>query len=212
MILPASLSVINAVFVGKSRAVAFAVWGGTIGGMAALGPLVGGWLTTNASWHWAFLINVPIGIVVFIGVLMTVPETKELGGPKGMDVLGTVLITLGLLGIVFALIEGLRYGWITPIADVHRRLAGRGRSTRSPSSRSSRRRRRPRVDRCSSFLERRASRRARSSSSTCACSASGPSAPATSSRSSSASASSACSSRCRCSCRPRAATTPCRPA
>jgi EmrB/QacA subfamily drug resistance transporter len=117
MILPSSLSVINAVFVGKSRAVAFAVWGGTIGGMAALGPLVGGWLTTNASWHWAFLINVPIGIVVIIGVLVTVPETKELGGPKGMDVVGTFLITLGLLGVVFALIEGLHYGWIKPTAD-----------------------------------------------------------------------------------------------
>ena len=116
MILPSSLSVINAVFVGKSRAVAFAVWGGTIGGMAALGPLVGGWLTTNASWHWAFLINVPIGIIVLIGVLLTVPETKELGGPKGFDVLGTILITLGLLGVVFSLIEGQRYGWITPIA------------------------------------------------------------------------------------------------
>ena len=116
MILPSSLSVINAVFVGKSRAVAFAVWGGTIGGMAALGPLVGGWLTTYASWHWAFLINVPIGIIVLIGVLLTVPETKELGGPKGFDVLGTILITLGLLGVVFSLIEGQRYGWITPIA------------------------------------------------------------------------------------------------
>lgn len=115
MILPSSLSVINAVFTGKSRAVAFAVWGGTIGGMAALGPLVGGWLTTNASWHWAFLINVPIGIIVLIGVLLTVPETKAVGGPKGIDVLGTVLITLGLVGIVFALIEGQRYGWFTPL-------------------------------------------------------------------------------------------------
>lgn len=116
MILPSSLSVINAVFVGKDRAIAFAVWGGTIGGMAALGPLVGGWLTTNASWHWAFLINVPIGIIVLVGVWLTVPETKELGGPKGFDILGTVLITAGLFGLVFALIEGQRYGWITPTA------------------------------------------------------------------------------------------------
>ena len=116
MILPSSLSVINAVFVGKDRAIAFAVWGGTIGGMAALGPLVGGWLTTNASWHWAFLINVPIGIIVLVGVWLTVPETKELGGPKGFDILGTILITAGLFGLVFALIEGQRYGWITPTA------------------------------------------------------------------------------------------------
>jgi EmrB/QacA subfamily drug resistance transporter len=116
MILPSSLSVINAVFVGKARAVAFAVWGGTIGGMAALGPLVGGWLTTYYSWHWAFLINVPIGIIVLIGVLAVVPETRDVHGRKGIDVPGTILVTVGLLGIVFALIEGQRYGWWTPTA------------------------------------------------------------------------------------------------
>ncbi len=117
MILPASLSVINAVFVGKSRAVAFAVWGGTIGGAAALGPLVGGYLTTYFSWHWAFLINVPIGIIVLIGVIVVVPETRDALGRKGIDLPGTLLVTLGLLGIVFAVIEGQRYGWITPIRE-----------------------------------------------------------------------------------------------
>ncbi len=116
MILPSSLSVINAVFVGKARAVAFAVWGGTIGGMAALGPLVGGWLTTYYSWHWAFLINVPIGLIVLIGVLLVVPETRDVHGRKGIDVPGTILVTVGLLGIVFAMIEGQRYGWWTPTA------------------------------------------------------------------------------------------------
>ena len=117
MILPASLSVINAVFVGKSRAVAFAVWGGTIGGMAALGPLVGGYLTTYASWHWAFLINVPIGIIVIIGVIAVVPETRELHAREGFDIPGTLLITFGLVGIVFAVIEGQRYGWLAPTSD-----------------------------------------------------------------------------------------------
>ncbi len=116
MILPSSLSVINAVFVGRSRAIAFAVWGGTIGGMAALGPLVGGWLTTYASWHWAFLINVPIGLAVLAGVLMVVPETRDETGPRGIDVAGTLLITVGLAGIVFGLIEATRYGWLKPIA------------------------------------------------------------------------------------------------
>ena len=115
MILPSSLSIINAVFIGKSRAVAFAVWGGTIGGMAALGPIVGGWLTTYATWNWAFLINVPIGIIVLIGVFISVPETRDLLARKGFDLAGTLLITLGLAGLVFGLIEGQRYGWITPI-------------------------------------------------------------------------------------------------
>jgi EmrB/QacA subfamily drug resistance transporter len=114
MILPASLSVINAVFTGKSRAIAFAVWGGTIGGAAALGPLVGGYLTTYISWHWAFLINVPIGIIVLIGVFAVVPETRDASGRKGIDIPGTLLVTLGLVGVVFAVIEGQRYGWITP--------------------------------------------------------------------------------------------------
>ena len=112
MILPASLSVINAVFTGRSRAIAFAVWGSTIGGMAALGPLVGGYLTTYQSWHWAFLINVPIGILVLIGLFLFVPETKDETGRKGIDVPGTVLVTLGLIGVVFALIEGQHYGWV----------------------------------------------------------------------------------------------------
>ncbi len=115
LILPSSLSIINAVFVGKSRSIAFAVWGATIGGMAALGPLVGGWLTTYASWHWAFFINLPIGIIVLIGVLAVVPETKEGSKAQGIDVPGTILSTLGLLGIVFALIEGQRYGWVVAI-------------------------------------------------------------------------------------------------
>lgn len=117
MILPASLSVLNAVFTGKARAIAFAAWGATIGGMAALGPLVGGYLTTYASWHWAFLINVPIGIIVLIGLFALVPETKDTEGKRGIDVPGTILVTLGLLGVVFALIEGQHYGWIISTSE-----------------------------------------------------------------------------------------------
>ncbi|MBU6246088.1 MAG: MFS transporter [Actinomycetales bacterium] len=117
LILPSSLSVLNAVFVGKARSVAFAVWGATIGGMAALGPLVGGYLTTYASWHWAFFINLPIGIIVLVGVIAVVPETRAAGIKRGIDIPGTLLATLGLLGVVFALIEGQRYGWVIATND-----------------------------------------------------------------------------------------------
>ena len=83
MILPATLSTVNALFVGRERAIAFAVWGSTIGGMAAVGPLVGGWLTTYVTWRWAFWINVPVGLLVLAGILLFVPETRDETTPGG---------------------------------------------------------------------------------------------------------------------------------
>jgi len=65
MMSPSSLSLVNSLYAGKARNVAFAIYGSIIGGMAALGPLVGGYLTTNFSWTWAFWINVPIGALAF---------------------------------------------------------------------------------------------------------------------------------------------------
>jgi EmrB/QacA subfamily drug resistance transporter len=114
MILPSSLSVLNAVYRGKDRAIAFAAWGATIGGMAALGPLLGGWLVEFHSWHWAFLINPPIAVAVIIGVLVLVPETRDPGVRRGLDLPGALLGTAGLALLVFGLIEGQNYGWFRP--------------------------------------------------------------------------------------------------
>lgn len=111
MILPTSLSLLNAGFRGRERGIAFAVWGSTIGGTAALGPLLGGWLTTSFSWRWAFVINVPIGVAVIAGLLLLVPESRSGEPERGNDILGAVLIATGLAGIVFALIEGRSDGW-----------------------------------------------------------------------------------------------------
>ncbi|HEY5137020.1 MAG TPA: MFS transporter [Candidatus Nanopelagicales bacterium] len=111
MILPATLSTVNAVFHGRERAIAFAVWGSTIGGMAAVGPLVGGWLTTYYTWRWAFWINVPVGILVLALILLYVPETRDDATPRKLDLYGVALSTIGMAGIVFALIEGQNYGW-----------------------------------------------------------------------------------------------------
>ena len=111
MVLPATLSTVNALFKGKERGIAFAIWGSTIGGMAAVGPVVGGWLTTVSSWHWAFLINIPIVAIVVIGTLIYVPETKDDHVQKGADFAGIALSICGLGLIVFGLIEGIRFGW-----------------------------------------------------------------------------------------------------
>lgn len=113
---PSTQSIVNATFRGKDRAIAFAIYGSVIGGMAALGPVIGGWLTTNASWRWAFGVNLPVAIVAVIGTLLTVANTRTERASRGFDVGGVVLITLGLSGIVFGLIEGYTYGWWVPSA------------------------------------------------------------------------------------------------
>ncbi len=110
MILPTSLSIINATFRGRERAIAFAVWGSTIGGMAAVGPLLGGWLTTYFSWRWAFGINVPLGIIIIVGVLVFAVESRESSSGR-VDVVGALLSVVLFGSLVFGLIEGRTYGW-----------------------------------------------------------------------------------------------------
>jgi EmrB/QacA subfamily drug resistance transporter len=110
MILPSTLSIINTTFRGRDRAIAFAVWGSTIGGMAAVGPVLGGWLTTYFSWRWAFGINVPLGIVIVAGILLFVLESRE-PDARRVDLVGAVLSVVASGALVFALIEGRTYGW-----------------------------------------------------------------------------------------------------
>ncbi|MGO4784288.1 MFS transporter [Cryobacterium sp. W22_MBD10_FK3] len=111
MVLPTTLSLINATFRGRDRGIAFAIWGSTIGGMVAVGPLLGGWLTTYFSWRWAFGINVPLGLVIVAGVLVFVSESRDAGEPRRIDVVGAVLSVLTSATLVFGLIEGRTYGW-----------------------------------------------------------------------------------------------------
>ena len=117
MILPATQSILNANFQGRDRAIAFGIWGAVIGGMAAVGPLLGGWLTTNLSWNWAFYINLPVGLLAIIGTLRYIGESRDEHTKIGFDFPGFVLITTGLVGIVFGLIEGRTYGWWAPNPD-----------------------------------------------------------------------------------------------
>ena len=111
MVLPTTLSLINATFRGKERGIAFAVWGSTIGGMVALGPLLGGWLTTYYSWRWAFGINVPLGLIIVAGVLAFVSESKDAAAPSRIDAVGAILSVIASATLVFGLIEGRTYGW-----------------------------------------------------------------------------------------------------
>lgn len=117
MVLPTTLSLVNATFQGKERGIAFAIWGSTIGGMVAVGPVLGGWLATDFTWRWAFLVNVPLGIVIMIGLLAFVAESRAPGVKQGIDWIGAVLSVVFFGPLVFGLIEGRVYGWWEARAD-----------------------------------------------------------------------------------------------
>jgi len=112
MILPATLSSLNAIFTGRSRTIAFAVYGSAIGGMAAVGPLVGGWLATDVSWRWAFWLNIPVGLVVILGVVRALPETRDPSATPSRDYAAIALTMAGMGAIVFGLIEAESFGWL----------------------------------------------------------------------------------------------------
>lgn len=114
MVLPSTLSTVNAAFRGKDRAAAFGVWGAVMSGSAALGPLVGGAITEYAQWPWIFWVNAPLGLIVFFATLRFVKETRSANDTPGADILGAALSALGFGAIVFGLIEANSLGWWTP--------------------------------------------------------------------------------------------------
>ncbi len=116
MMLPATLSIISATFQGRERGVAFAVWGSVAGGAGALGPWIGGILTTDYSWRWAFRVNVIIAPLAVIAAIFYVRDSRD-ERAKGIDLGGVALVTLGLFALVFGIIEASRYGWWSPIGD-----------------------------------------------------------------------------------------------
>jgi len=111
---PSTLSIISGTFTGRMRGVAFGIWGGVAGAAAALGPLLGGWLTTNASWRWAFLINLPIGLLAVYGALRLIQESRDNSRKLTFDVPGIIFVGLGIGAVVFGLIEGQTHGWWAP--------------------------------------------------------------------------------------------------
>ncbi len=105
-----SLALIGQEFHGKDRATAFGVWGATVGGAVAVGPLIGGIVTENFGWEWIFFLNVPIGITA-----MVLTERKIVNvfakDPEPIDVPGLITFSLALFLLIFGLIRGNPEGW-----------------------------------------------------------------------------------------------------
>jgi EmrB/QacA subfamily drug resistance transporter len=114
MVSPATLSLLSSTFSGPMRGVAFGLWGSTAGAAGALGPLLGSYFTTYASWRWAFLINLPICLIAIAGAWLAIEESRDTAHAHRIDVVGMLLAAVGFAGLVFGLIEGPGYGWWTP--------------------------------------------------------------------------------------------------
>src|SRR6478752_3458004 len=93
-----SLALLAQEFHGRERGTAFGVWGATIGGAVAIGPLVGGVLTDGLGWEWIFFVNVPIGIATIVLTQMRVRETRD-PTASGVDWLGTTLFSGALVAL-----------------------------------------------------------------------------------------------------------------
>jgi len=114
LLVPGSLAIISACFDEDSRGKAIGTWSGFTAITTALGPLLGGWLIQYASWRWAFLLNVPLGVVVVGISVRHVPESRG-SQVKQVDWLGALLATLGLAGIVTGFLESARLVWTNPL-------------------------------------------------------------------------------------------------
>jgi EmrB/QacA subfamily drug resistance transporter len=111
---PGSLAILQASFRKDDRAKAVGAWSGLSGVAGAIGPFVGGWLVDGPGWRWAFLLNVPVAVLVVAFSVRAVPETRDTRERHRLDVAGAALGTLTLGAATWALTEAGPRGWTDP--------------------------------------------------------------------------------------------------
>ena len=109
IVTPLTLTLLSAAVPAERLGVAFGVWGAASGIAVATGPLIGGTLTEHLSWQWIFWVNVPLGVALIPLALLRLDESH--GPNPSLDLMGTVLASGGLFGIVYALVRGNADGW-----------------------------------------------------------------------------------------------------
>jgi EmrB/QacA subfamily drug resistance transporter len=105
-----SLALLAQAFQGRDRGVAFGVWGSITGAAVAVGPVVGGILTSGLSWKWIFFVNIPIGAFAVVVTIWRVEESRQ-EGARRPDWYGFVVFTAALVSLVYALIRSSEKGW-----------------------------------------------------------------------------------------------------
>lgn len=108
---PAALATVMTLFPGSGRGKALGVWSALAGAGSALGVILGGVLTSEASWRWVFAINVPIGAALLVAIPLAVPARQHAATERGLDIPGALLVTAGTGAAIYGLINAGSYGW-----------------------------------------------------------------------------------------------------
>lgn len=113
LVLPAMVALVAANFEGQQRAVAYGVLGGVAGAGIAVGPILGGWVTTEFTWRLVFVGEVVVAIGIFIGTRM-MREAPRSEGRSSLDWVGSVLSAAGLGLVVLGVLQASNWGWLEP--------------------------------------------------------------------------------------------------
>src|SRR5207249_1223933 len=93
------------------RAKAMGVFGFVASGGGSIGVLLGGFLTATLNWHWIFLVNIPVGVVVIVLSFMLLPVSRVRAASQRLDIAGAITVTASLMVAVYAIVNGNKAGW-----------------------------------------------------------------------------------------------------
>jgi len=111
ILMPLTLTLLTNAFPAEKRGTALGIWSSIAGLGVAAGPVVGGLITDALSWHWIFWINVPVGVAAIVLSPRLLEESR--GRREPIDLSGLVLVSAGLLGVVYATVRGNEVGWLS---------------------------------------------------------------------------------------------------
>lgn len=118
LLVPGSLALISSSFSREKRGQAIGTWSGFSAITTAIGPVLGGWLVENVSWRAVFFLNIPLAVAVVVISLWKIPESRNEADQGPLDWPGALLVTIGLAGLVYGLIESSNVGFLNPFVLV----------------------------------------------------------------------------------------------
>lgn len=113
LVLPALVALVAGSYKGPDRAIAYGVLGGVAGAGIAVGPILGGWMTTDFTWRLVFVGEVVVALGILAGTRLIREPERERGAP-GLDWVGSVLSASGLALVVFGVLQASNWGWLQP--------------------------------------------------------------------------------------------------